>query len=110
MLAFLNAARTAEAGSDGSFLEVLHSFGFTGAIATEQRTIDSFANEFGLAFLARVPEGRQAGGRVAAWPPGRFNPTWADLWGLLPARDPRGKAKRLGQSQRGSLTACSAAS
>ena len=51
MLAFLNACQTAEAGSGGSFLEVLHSFGFTGAIATERQTIDNFANEFGLAFL-----------------------------------------------------------
>ena len=51
MLAFLNACQTAEAGSGGSFLEVLHRFGFTGAIATERQTIDNFANEFGLAFL-----------------------------------------------------------
>jgi hypothetical protein len=51
MLAFLNACQTAEAGSGGSFLDVLHSFGFTGAIATEQQTIDTFANEFGLDFL-----------------------------------------------------------
>ena len=51
MLAFLNACQTAEAGSGGSFLDVLHSFGFTGAIATERQTIDTFANEFGLAFL-----------------------------------------------------------
>ena len=51
MLAFLNACQTAEAGSSGSFLDVLHSFGFTGAIATERQTIDTFANEFGLAFL-----------------------------------------------------------
>jgi tetratricopeptide (TPR) repeat protein len=51
MLAFLNACQTAEAGSGGSFLEVLHSFGFTGAIATERQTIDTFANEFGIGFL-----------------------------------------------------------
>ena len=51
MLAFLNACQTAEAGSGGSFLDVLHSFGFTGAIATERQTIDTFANEFGLDFL-----------------------------------------------------------
>ena len=51
MLAFLNACQTAESGSGGSFLDVLHSFGFTGAIATEQQTFDTFANEFGLAFL-----------------------------------------------------------
>ena len=51
MLAFLNACQTAESGQTGSFLEVLHSFGFTGAIATEQQTIDNFANELGLSFL-----------------------------------------------------------
>ena len=51
MLAFLNACQTAEAGSGGSFLDVLHSFGFTGAIATERQTIDTFANEFGIDFL-----------------------------------------------------------
>ncbi|QEH38433.1 WD domain, G-beta repeat [Aquisphaera giovannonii] len=51
MLAFLNACRTAESGSGESFLNVLHSFGFTGAIATERQTIDNFANEFGLDFL-----------------------------------------------------------
>ena len=51
MLAFLNACQTGESGETGSFLEVLHTFGFTGAIATEQQTIDNFANEFGLAFL-----------------------------------------------------------
>ena len=62
MLAFLNACQTAEAGAGGSFLEVLHSFGFTGAIATEQQTIDNFANEFGLAFLQGfLQEGKPLG-------------------------------------------------
>jgi hypothetical protein len=62
MLAFLNACQTAEAGQAGSFLEVLHSFGFTGAIATEQQTIDNFANELGLAFLRGfLQEGRPLG-------------------------------------------------
>ena len=51
MLAFLNAVRTAEAGSGGSFLDLLHNFGFSGAIATEGPVIDNFANEFGVAFL-----------------------------------------------------------
>jgi tetratricopeptide (TPR) repeat protein len=51
MLAFLNSCQTAEAGQTGSFLDVLHSFGFTGAIATEQQTIDNFACDIGLAFL-----------------------------------------------------------
>ena len=62
MLAFLNACQTAEAGQTGSFLDVLHSFGFTGAIATEQQTIDNFANELGLAFLhGFLQEGRPLG-------------------------------------------------
>jgi len=62
MLAFLNACQTAEAGQAGSFLDVLHSFGFTGAIATEQQTIDNFANELGLAFLRGfLQEGRPLG-------------------------------------------------
>jgi hypothetical protein len=62
MLAFLNACQSAEAGAGGSFLDVLHSFGFTGAIATEQQTIDTFANEFGLAFLqAFLREGKPLG-------------------------------------------------
>ena len=62
MLAFLNACQTAESGQTGSFLDVLHSFGFTGAIATEQQTIDNFANELGLAFLRGfLLEGRPLG-------------------------------------------------
>ena len=62
MLAFLNACQTAESGQTGSFLEVLHSFGFTGAIATERQTIDNFANEFGLAFLRGfLSEGKPLG-------------------------------------------------
>jgi tetratricopeptide (TPR) repeat protein len=62
MLAFLNCCQTAEAGQVGSFLDVLHSFGFTGAIATEQQTIDNFACEIGLAFLKGfLNEGRPLG-------------------------------------------------
>ena len=62
MLAFLNCCQTAEGGQSGSFLDVLHSFGFTGAIATEQQTIDNFANELGLAFLRGfLQEGRPLG-------------------------------------------------
>src|SRR3954454_19344855 len=51
MVAFLNACQTAEVGQSGSFLQELHKFGFTGAIATEHQTIDNLANEFGLSFL-----------------------------------------------------------
>ncbi len=62
MLAFLNCCQTAEAGQGGSFLDVLHSFGFTGAIATEQQTIDTFANTIGLSFLRGfLQEGKPIG-------------------------------------------------
>ena len=50
-LAFLNACQTAEPGRTGSFVEALYRSGLSGVIATEQQTIDSFANEFGLDFL-----------------------------------------------------------
>jgi len=48
---FLNACQTGEVGAHGSFLHQLQDLGITGVIATEQQTIDTFANEFGLAFL-----------------------------------------------------------
>ena len=51
MIAFLNACQTAEVGQSSSFLQEMHKFGFAGVIATEQQTIDTFANEFGLRFL-----------------------------------------------------------
>jgi WD40 repeat protein len=50
-LAFLNACRTAEEGQLGSFLGALHEEGFSGVIATEHQTIDTFALPFGLDFL-----------------------------------------------------------
>ena len=51
-LVFLNACRTAEATADeASFLSTLQQTCFSGAIATEQQTIDYFANELGLDFL-----------------------------------------------------------
>jgi hypothetical protein len=51
-LVFLNACRTAEATADeASFLSTLQQTCFSGAIATEQHTIDDFANELGLDFL-----------------------------------------------------------
>ena len=54
MLTILNACRTTDATADGSFLEVLHSSGLPGAIATEVSTFSHFANDFGLK-LSRVP-------------------------------------------------------
>ena len=50
-LAFLNACQTAEAGDAGSFLDALNAFGLSGSVATEQQTVDVFANAFGLDFL-----------------------------------------------------------
>ncbi len=94
MLAFLNCCQTAEAGQTGSFLDVLHSFGFTGAIATEQQTIDNFANEFGLAFLRGLPPGGSAAGRAAARAPAVDGPAGPALRRPLPARDPREGRRR----------------
>lgn len=51
-LAFLNACQTAESAGDfGSFLDALHEAGLSGLIATEQNTVNVFANSFGLDFL-----------------------------------------------------------
>jgi WD40 repeat protein len=62
MLAFLNACQMAEAAAGGSFLDVLHRFGFTGVIVTERQTIDNFANQFGLKFLRGfLKDGRPLG-------------------------------------------------
>jgi hypothetical protein len=53
-LVFLNACQTAEAPADpaaGSFLDRLFEVRVSGVIATEQQTIDTFANPLGLDFL-----------------------------------------------------------
>ncbi|HEX8202648.1 MAG TPA: AAA family ATPase, partial [Isosphaeraceae bacterium] len=51
-LAFLNACQTAEASEEvGSFLDALHEEGFSGIVATEHQTVDTFAHPFGLDFL-----------------------------------------------------------
>jgi WD40 repeat protein len=61
-LAFLNACQTAEDSPLGSFLDTLYDFGLSGAIATEQQTIDTFAAPFGLDFLeAFLDRGEPAG-------------------------------------------------
>jgi WD40 repeat protein/tetratricopeptide (TPR) repeat protein len=52
-LVFLNACRTAESGELGSFLKTFHDYEFSGLIATEEQTLDSFANPFGLGVLER---------------------------------------------------------
>ena len=115
MLAFLNACQTAEAGQTGSFLDVLHSFGFTGAIATEQQTIDNFANELGLAFLRGFLQRGPAAGRAAAraaaedgaagpalrrpLPPEIRVRIAADRTAFDPPRDPRVRQGRRGRLQ-----------
>ncbi len=51
-LAFLNACQTAqESRSGGSFMEAVHEVGVKGLVATEELTIDRFANQIGLEFL-----------------------------------------------------------
>jgi hypothetical protein len=52
-LVFLNACRTGEPGQAGSFFEALYDLRATGLVATEEQTMDVFANEFGLDFLER---------------------------------------------------------
>ena len=53
-LVILNACRTAESGTIGSFLKCFHDRGYCGIIATEERTLDSFANPFGLGLLKGI--------------------------------------------------------
>jgi WD40 repeat protein len=50
-LVVLNACQTAEEGREGSFMEALHDAGLSGMVATEERTVNIFANRFGLDFL-----------------------------------------------------------
>ena len=52
-LVFLNACSTAESGDLGSFLRTFHNAEFSGLIATEEQTLDSFANPFGIDVLER---------------------------------------------------------
>ncbi len=52
-LVFLNACRTAESGDLGSFLNTFHNAEFSGLIGTEEQTLDSFANSFGIDVLER---------------------------------------------------------
>jgi hypothetical protein len=64
-LVFLNACQTAEAPGDvaaRSFLDRLYEVRVSGVIATEQQTIDTFANPFGLDFLKEfLDNGRPVG-------------------------------------------------
>ncbi len=61
-LVVLNACQTAEEGREGSFMEALHDAGLSGMVATEERTVNIFANRFGLAFLqAFLVEGEAIG-------------------------------------------------
>ena len=62
-LVFLNCCRTAEPGNLGSFLKTFHAAEFSGLIATEEQTLDSFAGPFGQAFLERfLAPGTSIGG------------------------------------------------
>ena len=92
MLAFLNACQTAEAGSGGSFLDVLHSFGFTGAIATERQTIDNFANDFGLAFLQGFLREGKPLGELLHWLRLQSAPLWD--CSTVPTARPRSGSRR----------------
>ena len=56
-LAFLNACQTAGSSKKGSFVEALHAAGLSGIIATEEQTVDIFANPFGLDFLEKFLAG-----------------------------------------------------
>jgi acetyl esterase/lipase len=56
-LAFFNACRTAEEGNASSFLDAMHSFGMSGVVVTEHKTLDTFANEQGLLFLTGFLQG-----------------------------------------------------
>jgi hypothetical protein len=61
-LAFLNACRTAEPDQRGSFMEALYDVGLSGLVGTEEQTLDTFANQFGLDFLqAFLREGEPIG-------------------------------------------------
>jgi hypothetical protein len=62
-LAFLNACQTGhESDTEGSFVDTFHELRFSGLVATEELTIDTFANLFGLDFLRAVlAEGQEVG-------------------------------------------------
>lgn len=63
-IAFLNACQTAESTVEGSFLDALHEVGLSGIIATEQQTVDTFANPLGLDFLEAFLERGEAIGTL----------------------------------------------
>jgi tetratricopeptide (TPR) repeat protein len=52
-LVILNACQTAPTDTEGlgSFLQSFHDRGYSGIVATEEQTLDTFANPFGLALL-----------------------------------------------------------
>jgi hypothetical protein len=61
-LVVLNACQTAGVGREGSFMEALHSAGASGMVATEECTVNIFANRFGLDFLrAFLVDGKPIG-------------------------------------------------
>src|SRR5262249_17939689 len=65
-LVFLNPCTTAQAGELGSFLEAFHAARYSGLIATESLTVDTFANPFGLAVLdGFLYQGKPIGGLLS---------------------------------------------
>jgi WD40 repeat protein len=63
-IAFLNACQTAESSADGCFLDALQEVGLSGIIATEQQTVDTFANPLGIDFLEAFLERGEAIGTL----------------------------------------------
>ena len=88
-LVFLNACRTAESGDLGSFLKTFHNAEFSGLIATEEQTLDSFANPFGLGVLEQFFTPGNVDRRRAPRPPPDPRSARPALRRLLPARPAR---------------------
>jgi tetratricopeptide (TPR) repeat protein len=73
-LVFLNACQTAEQGREGSFMEALHDAGLSGMVATEERTVNIFANHFGLDFLKAFLQDGESIGKALQRLRGRGDP------------------------------------
>ena len=88
-LVFLNACRTAESGGLGSFLKTFHNAEFSGLIGTEEQTLDSFANPFGLGVLEQFFTPGTAIGGILRGLRQSHGPSGASLRCLLPPRPAR---------------------
>src|SRR5262249_35742696 len=69
-LVFLNACRTATPAQAGSFLDAAYASGLYGLIATENFTVDTVANPFGLDFLEAFVYGGEPVGKLLRRLPG----------------------------------------